>query len=272
MRPIGAKQPPLFRCRFRGDSSCFTLLSMLFLQLEIYPNDDMPTNMSRPGVASTLLAFAIVAVVVVSAVALMAVQTGLGTTTPSNHPTSTSTTATGSQSSTPPSGENLSVISIQGLELMVSTNATEIPVGKSVEVSLSEFNTLSAPNNVSASHDWPTQVALGACENIYVQPFGIAVYAGHVDGENLSQGKRVNIFPPTACPQYVRLVTGYEFQPRSDLAVVLPGYGANPSPLAGSVNIEMSYSPQGQPILPGSYTIVAADEWGALAFVYFTVH
>jgi hypothetical protein len=191
----------------------------------------------------------------------------------------TYTSATGSQSSTstssqippPSSGENLSAPSSQGLELLVSTNATEVPVGDSVQVNLSEFNTLSAPNNVSAAHDWPTQVALGSCENIYVQPFGIAVYVGHVDGQNLSQGERVNIFPPTACPMYIRLVTGYEFQPVSDLAVVLPSFGATPSPLVGSVVIGTSYSPLVQPLPPGSYTIVAADEWGALAFVYFTV-
>jgi len=187
-------------------------------------------------------------------------------------PTTTSTTSTtSSQGPTPPSGANLSTPSSSGLELIVSTNATVISSGESVQVYLSEFNTLAAPNNVTAAHDWPTPVALGPCENIYVQPFGIAVYSGRVDAQNLSQGQRVNPFPPTACPQYVRLVTGYEFQPLSDLAVVLPSFGATPSPLIGSVNIGMNYSPQGQPLPPGDYTIVAADEWGALAVAYFTV-
>jgi hypothetical protein len=191
----------------------------------------------------------------------------------------TTTTTTSSQSSAssssqvppPSSGQNLSASSTQGLELVVSTNATVISAGESVQVNLSEFNSLSVANNVSAAHNWQTSVALGSCENIYVQPFGIAVYMGHVDGQNLSQGERVNIFPPTACPQYVRLVTGYEFQPRSDLAVVLPSLGATPSPLIGSVNVGMSYTPQQQPLPPGSYTIVAADEWGALAFAHFTI-
>lgn len=190
-------------------------------------------------------------------------------TTSSSSLTSTSTTS--SQGSTPTSGGNLSVASASGLQLMISTNATEISLGESIQVDLSEFNTLPALNNVTAAHDWPTQVALGPCENIYVQPFGIAVYAGHVDGQNISQGQRVNVFPPTACPQYIRLVTGYEFQPLSDLAVVLPSLGATPSPLIGSVNIAAGYSPQGQSLAPGSYTVVAADEWGAMTFVYFTV-
>ena len=185
-------------------------------------------------------------------------------------PGTTSATSTGGVIP-PASGESLSAPSTQGLELMVSTNATVVPPGDSIQVNLSEFNSLSAANNVSAAHDWPTSVALGLCENIYVQPFGVAVYSGHLDEQNLSHGERLDIFPPTACPQYVRLVTGYEFQPMSDLAVVLPGSGAMPSPLVGSVNVGMSYSSQGEPLPPGSYTIVAADEWGTLAFAYFTV-
>lgn len=186
-------------------------------------------------------------------------------------PGTTSNTTT-SQVLSSPSGWNLSTSPIQGLELMVSTNGTEIQTGESVQVNLSEFNSLPITNNVSAGHDWPTSVALGPCENIYVQPFGIAVYTGHLTAQNLSQGERVNIFPPTACPQFIRLVTGYEFQPLSDLAVVLPGSGSGtPSPLVGSVNVGMSYSPQGEPLPPGSYTVVAADEWGALVFAYITV-
>ena len=186
-------------------------------------------------------------------------------------PGTTYTSASTTQSSLPPYGENLSVASTQGLELMVSVNATKVLPDEGVQVNLSEFNTLSAPNNVSAAHDWPTDVALGSCENIYVQPFGIAVYSGHIIAQNLSQGEQVDIFPPTACPQYIRLVTGYEFQPSSDLAVVLPSSGAIPSPLAGSVVVSMSYSPAGQSLSPGNYTIVAADEWGAIVFLYFTV-
>ena len=221
--------------------------------------------MRRSGVVPTLLAFILMIVVVIGSLAFLTVQTGAGTTT-SNQPPIQSTT-----SSAPPAGGNLTVPSANGLELMVSTNATVVPADDSLQVSLSEFNTLTAPNNVSVAHDWPTEVALGSCENIYVQPFGIAVYSGHIDAQNLSQGERVNIFPPTACPEYIRLVTGYDFQPQSDLAVVLPGSQATPSPLVGNVLISTSSSPQEWSLPPGSYTIVAADEWGSLTFVYFAV-
>jgi hypothetical protein len=164
------------------------------------------------------------------------------------------------------------VKSQDGLELRVGLNGTTVAQGESVLVTLSEFNTLSGVSNVSASDEWPLQVALGPCENTYVQPFGIAVYYGHVDAQNVSQGRRADIFQVVACPMYVRLVTGYMFQPQSDLAVVLPGSGATPSPLVGSVDVGMVYSvQQGQALPRGTYTVVAADEWGALAFLYFQV-
>jgi hypothetical protein len=156
--------------------------------------------------------------------------------------------------------------------LLVSTNATDVPLGEGVQVNLSEFNTLPSTNNVSVSNEWPVQVSLGPCENLYDQPFGIAVYTGHIDEQNLSEGQRVATFPVVACPQFIRLITGYEFQPRSDLAVILPSSGEVPSPLVGSVIIRTDYRlPQSQPLPPGTYTIAAADEWGALAFLYFAV-
>jgi hypothetical protein len=215
--------------------------------------------MTRQAMTSAVLAFVVATMMVVFAVAVISAQTtaGPGTTT---------------SSTTSPGGKSISVASQHGLELQVNVNATTIGSGETVQVSLNEFNTLSGVNNVSASQGWATQVALGACRNIYDQPFGIAVYLGHVDGQNLSEGRQADVFPFVACPMYIRLVTGYEFQPVSDLAVILPSSGAVPSPLTGSVGVGFVYNgPQSQPLPAGPYTVVAADEWGALAFVYFQV-
>jgi hypothetical protein len=215
--------------------------------------------MTRRAMISAVPAFIVAVMIVVFAVAVMTAQTVMapGTTT-------SGTTFLG--------GKSVSIASLHGLELQVSLNATEIASGETVQVSLSEFNTLPTLNNVSAAEDWVTQVALGACRNIYAQPFGIAVYYGQVDAQSLAQGRQVPIFPFVACPMYIRLVTGYEFQPGSDLALVLPSSGAVPSPLTGSIGIGFVYSgPQSQPLPSGSYTVVAGDEWGALAFIYFQV-
>lgn len=195
------------------------------------------------------------------------VSASTGTTTSTTGQSSTSASTT----TTPQGGQSASANSQYGLKLVVNMNATEIVPGQSVEINLTEFNTLASVNNVSASGDWAVPVALGPCENEFSQPFGIAVYAGHIDPQNVSQGQQVDIFPVVACPMYIRLVTGYEFQPQSNLALTLPESGAIPSPLVGSVVVSMSYSPQVQPLAPGAYTVVAADEWGALVFLYFEV-
>jgi len=207
--------------------------------------------MARRAMAPAALAFVVATIMVVSAVAVLSVQTVMA-------PGTTTTSMTLSS----PGEKSVSVASMHGLELQVTLNATGIDSGQTVLVSLSEFNTLPTVNNVSASQDWAAQVALGPCRNIYDQPFGIAVYNGTLDEKNLSQGRQVNVFPVAACPMYIRLVTGYEFQPGSDLALILPSSGAEPSPLTGNVGVGLVFSGgQSMPLPAGSYTVVVADEW-----------
>jgi hypothetical protein len=72
---------------------------------------------------------------------------------------------------------------------------------------------------------------------------------------------------------FIRLVTGYVFQPNSNLAAVLPGSGS--TAMNGSVDVINATSVgfgQSQPLNPGRYTVVAADEWGGVAFLYFQVN
>ncbi len=85
----------------------------------------------------------------------------------------------------------------------------------------------------------------------------------------------------------VRYVTGYLFQPSSDMALILPGTG-NATQMLSIVNATGIYSPlmasttssgmggatsnsmmEGFP--PGTYTAVAGDEWGALVILHFTI-
>ena len=181
-----------------------------------------------------------------------------------------STTSTES-GTTSPSGRSASVNSISGLQLRVALNTTSLIPGQTLGVELSEFNTVNAFNNVSQSDQYPVSVALGECPNTFYQPFGVALYRGNYDAQNFSQGTPLQIFPLVPCPMFVRLITGYGFQPLSDQAVVQPSTGASPVPMAASVNISAVYSGHAQPLEPGTYTLVAADEWGAVAFLYFQV-
>jgi hypothetical protein len=159
------------------------------------------------------------------------------------------------------------------LQLRLSMNTNDTYVGDTIQVNVSEFNTLSSTDNVTKSGDWQIQAALSSCPNTNVQPFGIALYRGYYTTQNVSQGTQLPIFPPTACPDYVRLITGYLFLPDSDLATVVPGSGL--TAMTGIVEIVNGTAVgggQGMLLNPGLYTVVAADEWGALAFLHFQVN
>lgn len=189
------------------------------------------------------------------------------TTSSSTSSTTSSTVATGTET-----GNGTYVESQYGLQLQLSINTVQVPTGGTIQVNVTELNTLDQENNVSRSSDYSVPVALSSCPNTNVQPFGIALYKGYYTAQNLSLGSQVPIFPPTVCPMYERLVTGYLFQPRSDLAVVLPGSGV--TPMTASVDVGNGTAVGGgpQPSLdPGTYTLVAADEWGGFAILYFQI-
>ena len=167
--------------------------------------------------------------------------------------------------------------STDGLRLVLSINATSLTQGQRLLITATELNTLSAPNNVSKAQSWGVDgLRIGACySSIY--PFGVAVYQGRYTQANVSEAKPVQIFPLVPCPMLIRLVTGYLFQANSDMAQVLPGTGAA-LPMEANVTVSGNYSPgfaypstAPAPLLPGTYTVAAGDEWGALAFLYFQV-
>jgi hypothetical protein len=201
-------------------------------------------------------------------------STAVSTSSSSTTSTHTSSTSTTVSTSTSASGQPFAYANSQdGLQLRLSINSTTMITPGSVAVNVSEYNTLAFVNNVTESSGWQTRGALSSCPNTNVQPFGIAVYQGYYTAQNVSQGSQLQIFPITACPMFIRLVTGYVFQPNSDAATIQPGSGASPTPMTSVVTVSGTYAGLGQthPLNAGVYTFVAADEWGALAFLYVTV-
>jgi hypothetical protein len=188
------------------------------------------------------------------------------TTTSTSYPGITTTTVTARN-------ETTSSDSIDGLRLVLSVNSDPVTVGNALVADVLEFNSQATANNVTASRDWAISAVLSSCPNTNVQPFGIALYSGYYTAQNVSKGTQLQIFPATVCPEYERYVSGYLFQADSDVAVVLPGSGA--APMTGSAEIVNGTAfGQGavQPLGPGLYTLVAADEWGTLAFLYVQVN
>lgn len=176
-------------------------------------------------------------------------------------------------STTPFVGAGVGSLGTNNLLLRLSVNDTSISQGQSFGLNVSEYNTLTSTNNVSISSQWVVQGATQSCPN-QLYPFGISVFQGHYGASNVTQGTPLQIFPITACPMFIRLITGYVFQPQSVNASVLPGDGNGTTAMETVVTVGTNYTGfpgQGEPLTPGAYTLVASDEWGNLAFLYVTV-
>ena len=164
-----------------------------------------------------------------------------------------------------------------GLVLNLSINASSIGQGRSVEVHISESNSLSSMNNVTAAQDWGTTFSLGRCSANY--PFGIALLKGHYMLQNFTQGERVSLQSPVQnylCVRPPFSTSYYHFLPKSETAVVQVDLGnqAVTLPMKTSISITGYWTAEGSftPLQHGTYTLVAGDEWGALALLHFSVN
>jgi hypothetical protein len=165
-----------------------------------------------------------------------------------------------------------SVASIDGLQLSLEISASRLLSGGSIVVNVSETNTNATPLNQSAARSWAVSGLRtdGCYASIY--PFGVAIYYGHYTAQNISSGSPLNLFPALPCPLFIRYVSGYYFQQHSDLAVVLPGNGPPVAMASGfAARGNYTHGTTLQHFSPGMYTVVAGDEWGSLAFLYFVV-
>jgi len=195
--------------------------------------------------------------------------------TTSGGPTQTATSATGSK---------------DNLQLQLSLNTSS----SSVSVFVDEYNPLGTTNNVTAEDsetangNWTVRIGNldGAPCWSDDWPLGFAIASGHYTSANITTAKFLDLVNPGvtySCPLYVGYGTpaGYAFEPMSDTATT---YGCIGEPcLTGSVATGVeppSWSPvtgywnQGGAFTSfprGTYTVVAADEWGEVAIAYFAV-
>jgi len=163
-----------------------------------------------------------------------------------------------------------------GLQLQVSLNAATLTPGEPLQINVSEYNTLPTNNNVAAATNWGVNgLTIGACPNINLLPFGVAVFRGHYDAGNISQGTPLPLFAAVPCVPLIRLITGYDFLPDSSTAAIMPGGDLqSPTLMSATETVKGTYSQgiQLTPLTSGIYTVVAGDEWGTLEFLYINVH
>jgi hypothetical protein len=168
----------------------------------------------------------------------------------------------------------------QDLQLRLSANASSTGGSHgnvTVSIRVDEYNTLAAANNVSKATLWGLDgLSLGAC-GTQIYPFGVALYSGTYTAANVSKAEPLQIYPIVPCPLLIRFITGYQFQPASDLAVVLPsGPNATATPMSANVTATDVYGignggSYPAPLGPGTYTVAAGDEWGSVVVTHFTI-
>jgi len=194
---------------------------------------------------------------------------------PASSSSGTSTSSSGSSSTTLSTGSG----GYDGLQLRLAANASSTSGPDSavtIEVTVSEVNTLSVSNNVSSASDLPlASLSLGPCGRMSY-PFGVAFFKGTYTAANVSSATPLDVYPVVPCPLYIRLVTGYLFQPMSDQAAILPGSTNSTTLMLSNVTASGVYgqNPSIQtstPLSPGTYSVAAGDEWGQLVVVHFTI-
>ena len=171
------------------------------------------------------------------------------------------------------------------LTLIASDDSQSIISGENITFRLGIFN--NGPTSIfNVSDLWPTiggekdRLGISPCSADI--PYGFAVVPGNVSGSSILTAKPLNMWQPGVymCPA-IYPVSSYKIMGLSSNGYILSssnspipitltstatfsGYWVASNPFNGSYHFV--YFPAGQ------YTVIVADEWGAIAFLHFTVH
>ena len=171
--------------------------------------------------------------------------------------------------------------SISGLSLSLSLDSATYQPRQTVNIAVDEINTLTKTNNVSAAGNWACPgLSVGPCGTLNY-PLGIAIFQGYYTAGDVASITPLKLDNPNAvypCPLILSEISMYAFQPSGDTADLFQLGGTDPV-LTEGMNVQIhpagywTGSPNGAltNFVPGVYTVVAGDEWGALVVLHFTV-
>lgn len=175
--------------------------------------------------------------------------------------------------------------SINGLQLTLTLNSTSLARGEALAVDLYEFNPANVKVNVTAGNLWATRilgVGIPPC-NFQNEPISAAVARGNYGPENFSQALPLQLVSATENHGCAPLWTpsSWVFSPRSNITQLVGCLGTV-CPAQGllfsneqQVVVSGTYGQFGlsafAPLAPGTYTVLAGDEWGALVLLHFQV-
>ena len=158
------------------------------------------------------------------------------------------------------------------VSISASLNSTDVGQNQTIKVTVSDVNGLRIPNELPLSGDWRVQnLSMGPCFAYTAYPYGIAVYQGRYAIDNISSAKSMAIYAPGIyhCPSE-SIANSFTFKPLQNASsyVDLRGFwtaGVTPNQYGGFTEGVL------YPFPPGEYTVVAGDEWGHVAILYFQV-
>jgi hypothetical protein len=220
----------------------------------LWHRDAMRIADSRKGISGLLLVAAVsILAVVVRAVAVAVPLWGSPGTT-----TSTQTTTDKSL----------------GISLTLTVTPQSGPTGGTFQINASVLNTLPRVNNVTGVNDYRGVSGNPVCN---FAPIAFEVLRGSYTASNFASGTVVNIHGVQnyMCVIGASDLKSYAFQAKSD---VFTGTASGGAPITRAAHVSVDVSQQWSkdltsrgPLAPGVYTVVAADNWGQLAVVHFTV-
>ncbi len=188
-----------------------------------------------------------------------------------------------SSSSTSGSGATTTVVDQGlGIELVLSVSPGRGAQGTSFEVNATVWNMLPRPNNVTGVGEYHGVQFNPLCNT---GPVTFEVLEGYYTVANFSAGKVLSIHgvQNMLCIVPASALSYYVFQPNSDaftgpLPQEMGAQNARPVMTSRSataatslVNVYSNGLANPEPFPAGIYTVVAADNWGQLAAVHFTV-
>jgi len=162
-----------------------------------------------------------------------------------------------------------------GLSLQLFANGSL----RSLSVSAEVVGARSVPTNISDQNNWPYPAdslnpssPCGAPGQV-----GFGIFQGYYDQSNYTKATALVLYNASEtylCTTFAYGIFTYSFQPHSDVAELLNSSGVplyNES-ISTSDRIGGYWHGSTYQVFPaGNYTIMAADEWGQVAFLYFTV-
>ena len=148
-------------------------------------------------------------------------------------------------------------------------------------INADEYNTLNLVNNISEANDWQyAPTSLNTYNPCVTGAIGVAIFSGYYDLSNFTRAQALPLSNNTKGFSCTTLPPNgyYMFNPQSSQTVIVTSHNYIITPSLTNLHYETkgywsssSNNPTFTNFPQGNYTVLAADEWGKVVLVHFTV-